>query len=858
MQHFDKKLSMYYETEEMLKNCINLLRSNCPNADCDFTTLGWVGLKRHVRDRHNKQLCDLCISHKKIFPHEHAIYTPDQYPIHMPSFRRSPGYKGKEKEVKVDMAMEIHPMCSFCQQCFYGDDELHSHLRGRHEECFVCKNQGITYQYFQNWIKLQLHFKEDHHPCTHPLCLEQKFVVFPTEMDLKTHSIEVHGDALTGHDQQKSQRPKMPFTPSSSTPSQLWAGSNTQAIGASSSGTHLTSNPPRWAALGEAPTTSRMDQAMSSASPPGYRPMDGIDLGHSTQWKVFLRYVRSVTASIEKQTTVRHAVTSWRSSESLVYEMLDTIYTILGWDMDKITGVITRLLDVFEGEKKEELLAFWDAFTNPVGEEESARSSLGSVRLGASGRPVPGSRVADPATAAAANSFSDFPALLSSRPMETQLSVQNSNSWVTVVALPRRTSSFSKSQQQKVSQQGNKTTGQEAFGEASTIDRPTSSAPFAGRRSIDKIDPQHSKQYKVFLDHVQSMVASIGKQTAIQHAVTSWRSSGSLVYEMLDTIYTILGWDMGKITGVIMRLLDAFEGEEKEELLTFWDAFTNPVGEEEEDPVGLSSGSLRLPASGGPVLGLGMATTAAAVGPFSESNSPVLSSGNPTATIQSSKSCAAVGRKGGKISTPVSENLSGGRRNKGGRGDFEDRRVLQAIAGPTVTSVVYFDVRQGDKDLGLIVMALYGDIVPMTVENFRMLAGGKDKHGKASRFGYKGSSFHRVIKNFMIQGGDFTKHDGTGGKSIYGKKFPDENFELKHITGALSMANTGGDTNGSQFFICTDMASWMNGLHVVFGHVIGGMEVVYMIENAPTDANNKPLETIIIANVGEIEDGWGA
>merc|ERR1712173_8782 len=165
--------------------------------------------------------------------------------------------------------------------------------------------------------------------------------------------------------------------------------------------------------------------------------------------------------------------------------------------------------------------------------------------------------------------------------------------------------------------------------------------------------------------------------------------------------------------------------------------------------------------------------------------------------------------------------------------------------GPKVTHEVEFDITIGGEAQGTIKIGLFGKTVPKTVKNFFELA------QKSKPEGYVGSSFHRVIKDFMLQGGDFTRGDGTGGKSIYGEKFADENFKLKHYgAGWLSMANSGKDTNGSQFFITTKQTSWLDGRHVVFGKVIGGMDVVRKVENNKTDGRDKPVKEVKIINCG--------
>ena len=168
------------------------------------------------------------------------------------------------------------------------------------------------------------------------------------------------------------------------------------------------------------------------------------------------------------------------------------------------------------------------------------------------------------------------------------------------------------------------------------------------------------------------------------------------------------------------------------------------------------------------------------------------------------------------------------------------------MSDDTTNPSVYFDITIDDAPAGRLTFELFADVVPKTAENFRALCTGEPG------FGYKGSGFHRIIPEFMCQGGDFTRHNGTGGKSIYGDRFSDENFTLRHTEpGLLSMANAGPNTNGSQFFITTVTTAWLDGKHVVFGKVTDGMDLLAKLESLGS-RNGTPGSKVTIADCGQL------
>ncbi|KAI0136189.1 zinc finger protein [Xylariales sp. AK1849] len=187
----DENIGIRYSKEDIVGDTVLLLRYNCPEADCDFAGLGWPDLHRHVRSIHQKKMCDLCTRNKKVFTHEHELFTDKELERHM--------RHGDDRPGAVDQTgFRGHPLCAFCGSRFYDDDKLYEHCRLKHERCFLCDRQDPRQpHYYINYNALEQHFRKDHHPCSDPECQEKKFVVFASEMDLKAHQLSEHGSTLS-------------------------------------------------------------------------------------------------------------------------------------------------------------------------------------------------------------------------------------------------------------------------------------------------------------------------------------------------------------------------------------------------------------------------------------------------------------------------------------------------------------------------------------------------------------------------------------------------------------------------------------------------------------------------------------
>ncbi|KAI0362624.1 hypothetical protein OH77DRAFT_1584982 [Trametes cingulata] len=377
----DAKLSISFETQEMMEETLILLRFNCPDAQCDFIGNGWSDLKLHTRATHGKLMCDLCIRFKKIFAHEHVLYEPSQLPLHLPSMGRGHRHGHNKQSQQIDGG--VHPLCEFCRECYFGDDELYAHMREKHEECFICKRNEVKDQYFRNYEALEEHFMHAHFPCRRAECLARKFVVFGSAIDLKAHMVEEHGAEMSARDRRDARRVDAPF--------------EFEEVGAGSGGRrgrrdrgdrererepppHSAAQPPgaaarpqaagarRREAFGGALTTeaaqTQTQQAAGSNQQASRRQSPDSDLADEPRLSALVARLHGLAPNPTTAVpAVKAAVRSYKASESSARDLISTVWNILDRNLDGTASIVNALVDlVDDDEKKHNLLSAWNGF----------------------------------------------------------------------------------------------------------------------------------------------------------------------------------------------------------------------------------------------------------------------------------------------------------------------------------------------------------------------------------------------------------------------------------------------------------------------------------------------------------------
>ncbi|KLO14194.1 hypothetical protein SCHPADRAFT_826837 [Schizopora paradoxa] len=359
----DSKLSIFFEAQEMMDDSLMLLRFNCPDPECPFIARGWNDLRTHVKVLHKKMMCDICIRFKKVFAHEHTLYSTNQLYLHVPSLSHRP----QRNKDKTD---DAHPLCEFCRDCFFDDDGLYAHMRERHEECFVCKRAGVQHQYFKDYKQLELHFTTDHYPCTQASCLEKKFVVFGSAMDLQGHLMEEHGSTMTVKDKKEARKVTAEFQFEDSGQSEGRRRRDREPPPSSSSSQSQRPPDRRRANFGAALTEDNTAASGSNTPvPQGRRSRsaspnrENLDPVVAERHALFMAKVRSLTSnSTASEASIRAAIKSYRASESAARDLISTFYVVMDNHLEKTQSLVTPLVDLLDVDKKKDLLEAWNGF----------------------------------------------------------------------------------------------------------------------------------------------------------------------------------------------------------------------------------------------------------------------------------------------------------------------------------------------------------------------------------------------------------------------------------------------------------------------------------------------------------------
>ncbi|TCD70278.1 hypothetical protein EIP91_004179 [Steccherinum ochraceum] len=406
----DPKLSIGFETQEMMEDSLILLRFNCPDSSCDYIANGWSDLKLHTRASHGKVMCDLCIRSKKIFAHEHILYHPSQLPNHLPSLLRN-SHRAPPKEQPEG---GVHPLCEFCRECFFGDDELYAHMREKHEECFICKRNEVKDQYFRNYDALEQHFHQGHHPCTQSVCLARKFVVFGSALDLKAHMVEEHGADMTSRDKKDARRIQAEFEfeevgvggrrggrrdrgdrerereppPHLQQPTPTTASSSRTA-GAGGRRREAFSGNLSTPEGGGTPNASgsRLPSRGQSPAPP-----ENVDPAVAERHSAFLARVSSLAPNPNAAVpAVKAAVRSYRANESAARDLISTTWNVLDRNLEGTASIVNALVDLLDDEdKKKTLLEAWNGFKI---EQRNQFPALAAIGAGTEWAGITGGRI---------------------------------------------------------------------------------------------------------------------------------------------------------------------------------------------------------------------------------------------------------------------------------------------------------------------------------------------------------------------------------------------------------------------------------------------------------------------------------
>ncbi|KAL4064806.1 hypothetical protein V8B97DRAFT_1875710 [Scleroderma yunnanense] len=393
--HKDYKLSIYFETTDMMEETLVLLRFNCPDHDCDYTASGWGDLKLHVRAVHGKMLCELCLRFKKVFAHEHSLYPPNILPFHLPSMP----HRSHKQVPKESIEGGVHPLCEFCRECFFSDDELYVHMRERHEECFICKQNEIRDQYFQNYASLEAHFAQAHFVCTNSTCQAQKFVVFGSALDLKAHQVEVHGAEMSSRDKRDARRVQTEFAfddagsssrrnrftrereqeppPALNRPPVRPAGSRREAFGGRLTGE-----------VGATGCPAPPSGTLVPSTPP-----EDTDPVISDRYASLLSRLHAIAPNpTNALPAIKAAIRGYHMNELTARDIISTIWNILDNNLDDTASIINGVVDLLDDEEqKTNLLASWNGFKVEQRQHfpELVPTSVGTAYAGvASGRVI--------------------------------------------------------------------------------------------------------------------------------------------------------------------------------------------------------------------------------------------------------------------------------------------------------------------------------------------------------------------------------------------------------------------------------------------------------------------------------------